>query len=103
MTKNPLINALSASAYIVLVAMIMFYAPKVIGPGPDKSVFIPIAVVSLFTLSAAVMGFIFLLQPAQLYLDGKKKIAVSLFLQTVAYFAGITLIVFILLFSGVIK
>lgn len=73
------------------------YAPRV------QSVLAPIAVVSLFTLSAAVMGYVFLYKSAQLYFDGKKPQAVRLFLQTVAIFAVITGFFLGLLFSGLIK
>jgi|SRR5579884_2342509 len=101
MTKNPFLNALAAIVYIVLVAFIMSFASG--HPGSGKSIVIPIAVVSLFTLSAAIMGYIFGYQPLTMYLDGKKKAAVNLFLQTLAVFAGLTVIVFILLFSGILK
>lgn len=98
MTKNPFLNALAASVYIGLVASIMFYgmqhAPK------QDSVAIPIAIISLFTLSAAVMGYLFLYQPIQLFLDGKKKQAVDFFLQTMAAFAGLTALALLGLFSG---
>ena len=100
MTKNPFINALAATAYISIVATIMFNGDRLFGPG--KSVIIPIAILSLFTLSAAVMGYIFGFQPIQLFLDGKKKQAVNLFLQTVAVFAGITVLIFILLFLRIL-
>jgi heme O synthase-like polyprenyltransferase len=60
-----------------------------------------IAVISLFTLSAAVMGYIFCYQPAQLYFDNKKKQAIKLFIQTVIAFAVMTSLVFILLFFGI--
>ena len=102
MTKNPFINAFAATLYIVAVASFMFYGIEN-STSHVKSVIIPIAVLSLFTLSAAIMGYIFLYQPFQLYLDGKKKQAIDLFLQTVAVFAGITALVFVLLLSGVIK
>ena len=98
MTKNPLINALSALLYIAIIASVMFYATHHTHV-PD-SVLIPIAVVSLFTLSAAVMGYIFLSEPFQLYLDGKKKNAINLFMQTVVCFGAITALVLLLLFSG---
>ncbi|HSW48475.1 MAG TPA: hypothetical protein VLG67_05345 [Candidatus Saccharimonadales bacterium] len=101
MTKNPFLNALSAVFYIVAVASFMFYGTKHIAQ--DKTVFIPIAMLSLVTLSAAMMGYIFFFQPVQMYLDGKKKVAVDLFLKTLAIFAGITFLVFILLFSGVLR
>ena len=86
MTKNPLINAMSAALYIFLIAFVMYFGTKNLGP--KDTIFAPIAMISLFTLSAAVMGYLFLNQPAQLYFDGKKKAAVNLFLQTVAIFAS---------------
>lgn len=101
MTKNPFINALAASVYISAVASLMFFGTE--HNAPSNTVIVPIAVLSLFTLSAAVMGYLFLYQPAQLFLDGKKKQAVKLFMQTIAVFAGITAIVFALLLSGVFK
>ena len=101
MTKNPYINALSAFLYIVAIASLMFYGTKNL-PGPD-SVIAPIAVVSLFTLSAAVMGYIFGYQPLLLFLDGKRKEAVNLFLKTVATFAGITTVILALLFSRILS
>lgn len=99
MSKNPILNAFSATAYISLVALVMEFGTKNI---PHvKSVIVPIGMVSLFTLSAAVMGYIFLSNPIQLYLDGNKKEAVNLFLKTVATFAVITAAVLTLLFSGI--
>ena len=99
MTKSPFVNSLAAILYIVLIASIMFYGTKNVGP--TNSVIAPIAVVSLFTLSAAVMGYLFCYQPAQLYFNDKKKEAIRLFLQTVGIFGGITVIVLLLLFTGV--
>lgn len=98
MTKNPFLNALAAVAYIALVASVMFYGPKAAPPRAD-SVVIPIAMISLFTLSAAVMGYVFLSEPLQLFLSGEKKRAVNLFVQTLLIFAGITALVFIVLLS----
>ena len=97
MTKNPLINALAAALYIVVVASVMYYGLRL--AGETETVIVPIAVISLFTLSAAVMGYLFLYQPLQLYFDGEKKSAVSLFLQTVAIFGGITALILLILFS----
>lgn len=91
MTKNPFINAFAATAYIVIIASVMFYGTQ--HTTPVDSVIGPIVILSLFTLSAAVMGYLFLYQPLQLYLDGKKKVAVNLFVQTVAVFAGITTLI----------
>lgn len=104
MTKNPLINASAAVVYISLVASVMFFGMRHTGvDNPDNSPFVPITMISLFTLSAAVMGYIFLSQPLQLYLDGKKKEAVRLFLNTLAVFGGFTVLALVLLISGIIR
>ena len=100
MTKNPFLNALAAFAYIVAVVLGMTYVTT--HAVAQKSVIIPVAVLSLFTLSAAVMGYIFLAQPLRLYLDGDKQLAVKLFAQTVGIFAVLTVIVFGVLVSGII-
>ena len=96
MTKNPLLNALSASVYIASVAIIMYYGPQL--AGPVDSVLGPIALLSLFVLSAAVMGYLFLSQPVQMFLGGQKQEAINLFLRTVAIFACITLLLLATLF-----
>ncbi len=100
MTKNPIINAACALAYIALIASIMFYAIE--KSGHSNSIIIPITVLSLFTLSAAVMGYLFLAQPLQLYLDGKKKDGVKLFLHTVGVFALATAILLVVLLTRVL-
>lgn len=100
MTKNPVLNALAAIGYIVTVALVMYFGTKNLGP--EDSVLAPIALLSLFTLSAAVMGYIFLYQPFILYFDNKKKAAMDLFIKTVGSFAAITSIALILLFSGIL-
>jgi len=99
MTKNPIINALSALCYISAVAAVMSFAPRQMGP--VESIIGPIAGISLFTLSAAVMGYIFCYQPLQLYFDGSKKEAVNLFLKTVGFFAVATIILLAMMFTGI--
>lgn len=93
MTKNPIINALSATAYIAAVSSFMFYG-KDLFPKEDN-IFMPITMLSLLVLSVAMMSYFFFFQPVQLYLDGEKKQAADLFLKTVAVFAGATLIALI--------
>lgn len=97
MTPNPLYNALLASGYIVLIVTIMtFFVDKA---GPERGILVPLTILSLFVLSAAVMGFIFFYHPIQLYLEGKQKEAVNLFLKTVGFFAGITVLLLATLFA----
>jgi hypothetical protein len=88
MTKNPLINALVGLLYISCVASLLFYAAPHIGI--ENTVLIPIAMLSLFVFSAATMGYVFLYEPLQLFIDGKKKEAVTLFLRTLFIFAAVT-------------
>ncbi len=101
MTKNPFINAACATAYISFIALFMTFGNQLFGP--KDTILTPIAVLSLFTLSAAVMAYLFLYQPLLLLLDGHKKQAATLFLRTVGAFAGITALVFVLIFLGVFK
>jgi hypothetical protein len=69
----------------------------------NNSVIAPIAMISLFTFSAATMGYLFLYQPFILYFDGKKKLALDLFLRTLLFFGCITFIIFAVLFFSVRK
>lgn len=68
-----------------------------------ETLLIPIVMISLFTLSAATMSYVFGYQPFQLYFDGKKKEAVKLFLQTTAVFGAVTLLIAIAVFSGLLR
>jgi hypothetical protein len=101
MSKNPLINALSASVYIVLGVTIMTFATEPLKNKPD-TFFAPIIFLSLLTLSVAVMAFLFFYQPLQLLIEGKKNEAVTLLVKTIGVFAVFTVIALILLFLGLI-
>jgi hypothetical protein len=101
MTKNPLINALSASAYIIFGVTIMSFVTEPLKNKPD-TFFAPIVFLSLLTLSVAVMAFLFFYQPVMLFIADQKKEAVNLFVKTTGIFATITAISLVLLFSGVI-
>ena len=98
MTRNPILNALAAAAYIVTVASVMYYGPKLVGPDPKETVLLPIAFLSLFVLSAATMGYLFLFQSVQMYLEGEKQQAVKLFVNTVGIFALITASILVFVF-----
>jgi hypothetical protein len=101
MTKISWLNALLAILYISVVASVL-YSGTIFKIGMN-SVMAPIALISLFTFSAAMMSYLFLYQPFVLYFEGKKKIALDLFLKTLLIFGGITLIIFVLLFLGVFR
>jgi hypothetical protein len=92
MNKNPYLNAVLAAGYIGLIVTFIFTFAG--GPDtPDKGgILIPMVMLSLLTLSAAVMGYLFASEPIMMYIDGKKKEAVNFFFTTVGTFAGITAI-----------
>ncbi|HYF13224.1 MAG TPA: hypothetical protein VD928_02930 [Candidatus Paceibacterota bacterium] len=96
MTKNPFINALLAALYISLIATFLFYGPEKLEQA--ETPLIPIAMLSLFVFSAAVMGFLFFYQPVQMYLDGAKKEAAALFISELGVFGAITVIFIAILF-----
>lgn len=99
MTKNPLLNALGASTYILLVTGIMNFLSETQTDTPD-TIFAPMMFVSLLTLSVAVMAWAFFYQPVQLLLAGKKKEASRFLAQTIGGFAVLTGIVFGLVLFG---
>ena len=90
MKKTPLLNAVSAAIYIITVVLVM---STIVDQEKGGNIMVPMVALSLFTLSAAVMGYLFLAEPLMLYFDGKKKEAVEFFLQTVFIFGGITLLI----------
>ncbi len=95
MIQNPYLNAVLAAAYIVLVVMAIsfFVEGRQEGPG-NETVIVPIAMLSLFVLSAAVMGYLFLYGPFALWFDGKRQEALGFFFRTVGVFALITVGIF---------
>lgn len=94
--KNPYLNSLYAEIYIIIVVSILHAVAK---PNTPDTFFDPVAALSLLVLSAAVMGYLFLGQPLQLYLDGEKKQAVAFFMRTILGFAALTAIAFIVVSS----
>lgn len=91
------IDAIGTAAYIVLVASFMF-SLRVLSPKEDI-VIIPIAMLLLFVTSAAITGFLVFGKPVMLYIDGKKREAVSLLGYTIGILFLITLIIFIFLIA----
>ena len=98
MSRNPYINALAATAYIVFVVLLITYGPAYVRDKPD-TILAPMAMLSLLVFSVALMGYLFFLQPVQMFLEGQKVEAVELFTKTLAAFAVITGIVLIVAFT----
>lgn len=99
MTKNPAVNALCASGYILLVVFVMNFVTMPLRDKPDTFV-APIIMLFVLTLSVSVMAYLFFYQPLLLFIEGKKKEAVNFFVKTVGIFSLITVAVLTLLFFG---
>jgi hypothetical protein len=96
MTQNPIYNALAALVYIIAIVLGLTYMSTIQTKIDD--LIMPIIMLSLLVLSVSVMAYIFGYQPLVLFLDNKRKEAISLFLQTVGIFGGITLIIIVTYF-----
>lgn len=93
MTRNPILNALVAVAYITLIGLfVAVVLPHI--PEPRNPIAPIIGFLSLFVLSAAVTGYAVIGAPLQLFLEGQKKEAVALFLKTLVAFAGVAMVFF---------
>ena len=97
MTKSPYLNALFAGLYSIGIVFLISALAKPNTPD-NETLLVPMMMLSLFVLSAAVMGFLFVGEPLMLYLDGKREEAVKFFLTTVATFAVITVCIFAAVF-----
>lgn len=97
MRHSPFLYAGAVAIYITSISFFLFYVPERLA-GQEDTVAAPIAMLSLFVLSAAVMGFLFLYRPLTLYLDGQKQEAVKFFGATLLIFACITVFIFAALF-----
>ena len=89
MNMNPFLNAFAAALYIVLIVNIMNALTSSVVP--KETLLIPMTMLSLFVLSAAFMGFVFMYKPFQLYFDNRREEALSFFIKTVGAFACFTL------------
>lgn len=89
-------SALMAVTYIAVIALFLFYVPKHFAP--VETVLVPVMMLSLFVLSAAMMVYFFLATPVELYVKGEREEAFRFFGKTIAAFAAITLVVVLLVF-----
>lgn len=93
--KKPFFYALAAVLYIVIIIL----CGNALSPFiPEETILIPMAMLSLFVLSAAIMGFLFLSEPLILYMENKKREAILFFAKTVGVFACFLVILLGLLF-----
>lgn len=94
--KAALFNAGATALYVAAVGCFMYYG-SLIKIGRANSFLVPISLLLLFVMSASITGFLIFGKPAQMYIDGKKKEALSLLMQTLIFFSMITFFAIILL------
>ena len=85
MKNKPFLHALTAAIYIVLVVFVMDMVTSF--TQMKETILVPMTVLGIFVLSAAVMGYLFLSEPLKLYFENRKDEATKFFLQTIGYFA----------------
>ena len=89
------INAFGTALYVMLVVLGISSLQSIVSS--KDTVLAPIAALMLFVCSAGITGFLVFGRPVILYLDGKKKEALSLLGYTLAILFVITMIIFLLL------
>lgn len=96
--KTAFINAIGTAFYIGAVGGFMYYG-TMIKIGRKATFLAPVAMLLLFVFSAALTGSLLFGKPALLYVDGKKKEALTLLTYTLLIFFLITVIILVLLMS----
>jgi hypothetical protein len=95
--KKPFLHAFGAALYIVIVVTILQTASYVF-KDMSGTMLVPMAMLSMFVLSAAIMGYIFLSEPLYLLMENRKQEAIVFFSKTVGFFACFVVLFAILLF-----
>ena len=93
--RSAITNSVATALYIALVVSVMNYTGHQDFEGPE--VLIGIGMLMLFVFSAALTSSLVFGKPVLLYLEGKKKEAVSLVAYTLGFFFIMMLIVFVVL------
>lgn len=84
--KKSFIYALSAIVYIIFIVLAINYTGSSSLASKEETILIPMIMLSLFVISTAIMGFLFLSEPLILFMDNKKKEAVAFFGKTLGFF-----------------
>ena len=86
-----------ALGYIALIILIINKTSSIAVNTPD-TLLAPVTMLSLFVLSAAIMGILFVYEPLRLFLENQKQQALSFLIKTVGTFACFVVILAVLLF-----
>ncbi len=82
--KKPFFYALAAAIYIVVIVLAINATTSIL---PKQTIIVPMTMLGLFVLSAAIMGFLFLSEPLRLFMENKKNEAIVFFAKIVGIFA----------------
>lgn len=91
-----LINAILTAIYAGVISWLLFNGEWLFGNKPDNFL-MPLLMLMIFVISAAITGFLVLGKPIRLYMEGLKKEAVNLFFITLGWLAVCAIIVAVLL------
>ena len=86
-----------ALGYIALIISVIDKTSSIARHTPD-TILAPVTMLSLFVLSASIMGILFVYEPLRLFLENQKREALSFLLKTVGTFACFVVILAVLLF-----
>ena len=91
-----LLHSLGVVVYIILVAALMNNGSRLFGE--EDTILTVIAILLLFTISAAIVGTLVFGKPVMWYLNGQKKEAVQLTFSTIGFLVIEAIVIFIILF-----
>ncbi len=98
--KKPFLYASGAALYIVIIVSVVQVVTSLL-KSQNETIIIPMTMLSLFVLSAAVMGFLFLSEPLSLLMENRKQEAIIFFAKIVGIFACfVAFFVFLLFLYG---
>jgi len=95
--KKPFLYALAAALYIVIIVLVVQAVTSAL-KNQNETIIIPMTMLSLFVLSAAVMGFLFLSEPLYLLIENRKQEAIIFFAKIVGIFACFVAVFTVLIF-----
>ena len=103
MIKNPYLNAFMALGYIALIILVISKTSSIAEHTPD-TLLAPVTMLSLFVLSAVIMGILFVYEPLRLFMENQKPQALSFLIKTAGTFACfVVILATLLLYTSFLK
>lgn len=97
-TVHAFLHATGTVAYIVLIALFLSSAKRVFDrDASNETMMIPVIMLLLLVISAAITGFAVFGKPVMLYIDGKKRESLLMLAQTIGFLIMFAVIVVLLI------